>query len=571
VNEVFDSISYNKGASVIRMMFDWLTTEVGLKGIHAYLSRFAHSNAVTTDLWAALQEASGLPVGDVMRNWTLLPGHPFVAVSSSQAADGGALARGSLKLSSKRFTAPWAASSTAWPAAADFPGGAGHAGFEAACAAHGGAGSAEACDDWNIPISVVTGSAGASGGAGGAAAAAAVGTARKLGVLMLDDPKKRQSREATLAATAEAIAAAAAEGGAGWVKLNADHAAFFRTVYDGALLARLHAAVRTPADGAGEPALGINDRLGLVGDVGAAVSIGLTPAADLLPLLWEMRHEREYTVWVSMTDALAAVQAAADGVSKELGSQVTAFTRALLQPVVERVGWEADPAEQPNVALLRALVLRAAAIADNETVVAEALRRFDAYAAGGAPISADLKQLVYNTAAASGGAARWHAIHKLFGAAGSSEEQRRLMTALGRASDPALLQRTLGMLLSEEIRSQDAPFVLDAVASNPGSAGRDAAWGLLTGQWDAMSKRFGGGNFLWQSLVGSACGSFDTREKATEVEAWFADPAHPSGSAERTIRQKLEAIRNRAWRRHLLSREAEALPAVLRRLSGGAK
>jgi len=43
VNEIFDLVSYNKGASVIRMMFDWLTKEVGFKGLHAYLSKFAYT------------------------------------------------------------------------------------------------------------------------------------------------------------------------------------------------------------------------------------------------------------------------------------------------------------------------------------------------------------------------------------------------------------------------------------------------------------------------------------------------------------------------------------------------
>lgn len=42
VNEIFDLVSYNKGASVIRMMFDWLTRDVGFKGLHAYLTKFAY-------------------------------------------------------------------------------------------------------------------------------------------------------------------------------------------------------------------------------------------------------------------------------------------------------------------------------------------------------------------------------------------------------------------------------------------------------------------------------------------------------------------------------------------------
>jgi hypothetical protein len=272
-------------------------------------------------------------------------------------------------------------------------------------------------------------------------------------------------------------------------------------------------------------------------------------------------------VWVSIIDALSDVRATADTVSPAAAAAVDKFARALLAPIVARVGWEAAPGEHANTPLLRALVLRWAALAGSEPIVAECLARFDAYAAGKGAIAADLKQVIYNTAAASGGDGRYEAIYKLFKAATMSEEQRRLMTALGRASSPALLSRSLNLILGDEVRTQDAPFLVGAVASNPGPAGRTLTWDFVKSRWADVTRLFGGGNFLWASIVGAATGHFDTKAAADDIAAWFGDASHPAGSAERKVKQSLEAIRSRVWRAAILKAEprgvAEAVDAIL--------
>ena len=62
VSEIFDAISYYKGASVIRQVFDWIGPEAFQTGLQAYLTKFQYKNTVTDDLWAAWGEASGKPV-----------------------------------------------------------------------------------------------------------------------------------------------------------------------------------------------------------------------------------------------------------------------------------------------------------------------------------------------------------------------------------------------------------------------------------------------------------------------------------------------------------------------------
>jgi len=80
VDEIFDNISYNKGASVIRMLHNYIGNEAFRQGMKGYLTKFSYKNALTGDLWASLEEASGKPVGKVMSTWTGQMGFPVIKV-----------------------------------------------------------------------------------------------------------------------------------------------------------------------------------------------------------------------------------------------------------------------------------------------------------------------------------------------------------------------------------------------------------------------------------------------------------------------------------------------------------
>ncbi|XP_031283763.1 aminopeptidase M1 [Pistacia vera] len=80
IDEIFDAISYRKGASVIRMLQSYLGAEVFQRSLASYIKRYACSNAKTEDLWAALEEGSGEPVNKLMNSWTKQKGYPVVAV-----------------------------------------------------------------------------------------------------------------------------------------------------------------------------------------------------------------------------------------------------------------------------------------------------------------------------------------------------------------------------------------------------------------------------------------------------------------------------------------------------------
>jgi puromycin-sensitive aminopeptidase len=84
VEEVFDAISYSKGASIIHMLHNYLGAETFQDGLHLYLTRHQYGNAVTADLWSALGEASGVPVAEMMSGWTNQPGYPILEFKDGQ-------------------------------------------------------------------------------------------------------------------------------------------------------------------------------------------------------------------------------------------------------------------------------------------------------------------------------------------------------------------------------------------------------------------------------------------------------------------------------------------------------
>ncbi|NWV33505.1 AMPN Aminopeptidase, partial [Grantiella picta] len=89
ISEVFDSIAYSKGASVLRMLSEFLSEDIFREGLQSYLHTFAYSNTVYTDLWVHLQKAVEknnvtLPdnISNIMDRWTLQMGFPVVTVNT---------------------------------------------------------------------------------------------------------------------------------------------------------------------------------------------------------------------------------------------------------------------------------------------------------------------------------------------------------------------------------------------------------------------------------------------------------------------------------------------------------
>ena len=106
IEELFDEISYGKGASILRMIEAYVGPENFKNGVRQYLEKFRYGNASGHDLWSSLQEASGTDVSRIIEGWISQEGFPVVKAS---------LADGRLTLEQERFLLTGGTSKQTWP------------------------------------------------------------------------------------------------------------------------------------------------------------------------------------------------------------------------------------------------------------------------------------------------------------------------------------------------------------------------------------------------------------------------------------------------------------------------
>ncbi|MEC4890877.1 MAG: M1 family metallopeptidase [Nitrospira sp.] len=93
---MFDVLTYEKGASVLRMLEQHIGPTVFRDGVREYLRTHAYGNADTNDLWVSLGTAAKQPVPELMDGWIFQPGFPLITV----AMDG----ESAVVLSQQRFS-----------------------------------------------------------------------------------------------------------------------------------------------------------------------------------------------------------------------------------------------------------------------------------------------------------------------------------------------------------------------------------------------------------------------------------------------------------------------------------
>lgn len=82
---MFDEITYEKGASVLLMLEQYLGEDVFARGIADYIDRHKFGNAATAALWESLEKVSGKPVSKIMDRWIFAAGYPLVTATEKKS------------------------------------------------------------------------------------------------------------------------------------------------------------------------------------------------------------------------------------------------------------------------------------------------------------------------------------------------------------------------------------------------------------------------------------------------------------------------------------------------------
>ncbi|MGH9183016.1 MAG: M1 family metallopeptidase [Acidimicrobiales bacterium] len=464
---MFDVLTYQKGASVLRMLEQYLGPEAFRAGIRRYLANRRYGNAETTDLWDAIEEATGEPVRRIMDSWIFQPGHPEVAVS--RGGDG------RVTLGQRRFLLT------------------------------GSDGEGAPAATWSVPVLV--------GPAGG-----------------------RPVRVLLEGATVELDLPA------GPLVVNAGGHGFYRVRYDEALLG----ALRGDLD-----LLAPVERALLVEDTWAAVLAGDTPGPSFLDLAGGFGGEGHPAVWATLVAALVEVDRILDGQAR---GRFGAFVGALAGPALDRLGWAPVGAEDHLTRQLRGTIIATVGrLGRDPGVVARAREAHAAHLEDGDAVDPNVAAASVRVIATAGSEDDYAAFLERYRTSPSPQESLRYLHALADFPGPELARRTLAMALTDDVRSQNAPFLLrDLLANREVNA---LAWAFVTEHWDALTARFPD-NAIPRMLGGIT--ALSTPELAAVVEA-FLD-RHPVPQGARTVAQHRERLRvNVALR----AREAGRLAASL--------
>eukprot|EP00903_Cladosiphon_okamuranus_P013627 g12691.t1 len=480
INEIFDAISYAKGASVIRMLAGHLGVTEFMKGIHDYLVKHSYANARSDDLWMALGNATGKDVATLMDTWTRKVGYPVLTLhddgSTSQA----------------RFLA------MAADADADARGG------------------EEGGTVWPIPARVVWEGAGkdeelvvmlnaAAGGGGG------------------DDDRRLTEKMEELHSAGK------------WFKVNAGQRGFFKVNYTDKGWANLSRAVQSRAI---PPA----DRAGAVADAFSLAAAGLAATSVALDLASKLRDDPDNLVRQTVVSCLVELLSLYS--EEDFFGKFQKLVRSICQPMWESITWTAAEGEPQRVATLRPLLLRTLHLSGSAEIDHEALKRFDAYVhdrAGSAP-PADLRYAILATAVRVRGDSAFRQVIDIYRTTDSGEEKRQCLSAIGKAKDPALLSEAMDFILdSGEVRLQDAGLALASLATS--ALGSKLVWSAFRERYVELHDRFSDTGFIWPMLVGSAVMGPRTQEHLTELETFFKDAPKPIGAGERKWRQNYEKLR----------------------------
>ena len=313
-----------------------------------------------------------------------------------------------------------------------------------------------------------------------------------------------------------------------WYKVNSDQTGFFRVNYTPEDWQRLAPAIR----GLELPA---TDRLGIQNDAYALSRGGLLPVTQFLELAGSYSGETDASVWSDLASNLRDIEQLVAGMPVHPVYQ--RFGRELFAPAARRAGWTPRPEDGHLDSLLRSTVLGQSGSYNDPETLSQASELFQRYLSDVDAVHPDLRGVVFSLAAQAGDRATYDQLWDLEERTSLQEEKIRLLLAMSRFQDVALLNDALERSLSNRVRSQDTITVVASVAANP--AGRETAWEFVKNNWAEFDRRYGGGGFGLMRLV-SIVNSFNTEAQKADVENFFAE--NPAPAAERTIRQGLERI-----------------------------
>jgi aminopeptidase N/puromycin-sensitive aminopeptidase len=479
IDELFDSISYQKGAAVLRMVESYVSPDVFRRGVNTYLRKFQYSNATAEDFWNAITAASGRPVDKIMTTFVEQAGEPLITVKSSCVAAPPEPKVRSRRRRRARHIAPAQpkteislAQTRFWLDPSSAPANS---------------------TTWMVPLCV----------------------------------KAANARPFCQIVGQKESVLPVAGGCSPWLFVNANAMGYYRTRYDGDALQKLTAVATTE--------LSTAERLSLLNDEGALVLSGQENVANYLNLISALNQDDERVIVESY---LPALQLAHDHLLTEASKPAfIAWVRSNFGPMFAKVGWVPAPGETDDRREVRAVLIRILGeIGEDPEVIRHSVELAGQYSKDETVIDPSLVRSLLEVAAMSNDPALFQQyIAAMSNPKSSPEQLSDYSRALDRFSDPKLVEQWLERIVSPETRSQDAAAYLGRVLEN--AAAQKMAWEWTKQHWsDVAGKLTTSSGFA----IVNATSHFCSADMRNEVEQFFNE--HRVASTSRSLKQSMEKM-----------------------------
>uniref|UniRef100_A0A8C6VXL5 Aminopeptidase n=1 Tax=Nothobranchius furzeri TaxID=105023 RepID=A0A8C6VXL5_NOTFU len=484
IQEMFDDVSYDKGACILNMLRDFLTPEAFEIGIIRYLKRYSYQNTVNSHLWESLTdsppkdgqsralfskhpsiETENLDVRAIMDTWTLQEGFPLVTVEVKGRE---------VRLSQERFLRTDDHSLTE--------------GFL-----------------WQIPLTYMT---------------SASNTIHRFLL-------KTKSDVLYLPEEVE------------WVKFNVNMSGYYMVHYAGdgwnsiiKLLQHNHKA------------LSGNDRASLIQNVFQLVSVGKVSLDTALELSLYLSNETEI---MAVTRGFGELVPLYKLMEKRdmtvLEKQMKGYIVELFRDLIDQQQWSDSGSVSERV--LRSYLLLFACFMNYEPCVRKAIQLFSQWKESDGilphlfslPVDVSMAVFVIGARTPEG----WDFLFEKYRNSLQMSLKSRYKSAMAISPLQDKLQWMMEQSLHGEVmKTQDLPDVVVSVAKNP--RGYKLAWDFLRASWVTLVKKFDLGSNALSYMVTGVTNQYSTREMLQEIRSFFDSLTEETGSQMRCIQQTYETI-----------------------------
>lgn len=317
--------------------------------------------------------------------------------------------------------------------------------------------------------------------------------------------------------------------------INQGHSGFFATIYDDESYAKFGRDIE-------KGVLRETERLGLINDAFSAARAGYLPTHQALEMLKHYHTEKSAPVWDALAFALADIRRVFD--EPKLLEQMKPYVRQLTTDQLKRLGWAETKSESYFDSLLRPTILGLSSWAENPAVVKEALKRF-ASMKKPEDQPPDLRPAIYHTAVRNGGSREFDKLLGFYESSASASEKVSLSSALTSFKQPILIKRSLDLIKSDQVRTQDISYWVSYSFSNRHA--KDATWLWLKQNWGWLKTSLGG-ELGFGRLPAYASRVFSDEAFEKDFIKFFKP--HLGPALERDYQKALETIRwQAAWKK----------------------